>query len=58
MRRELVAGEEMSRRSSSRLLLEIDVGQCLSVGVAETMKQSWPSFMSGSSADQGGGKRR
>jgi hypothetical protein len=42
-------------RPPSRLLLEIDVGERLAVVIAE---QSWPSFMSGSSTNQGGGKRR
>ena len=31
----LVAGEEVRRRSPSRLLLEIDVGERLTVGVAD-----------------------
>ena len=31
----LVAGEQMSRRAPSRLLLEVDVGERLPVGVAD-----------------------
>ena len=47
----LVAGEAVRRRPS-RLLLEIDVGERLTI-VSRTMKQA-----SVSSADQGGGRRR
>jgi hypothetical protein len=54
----LVAGEQVRRRAPSRLVLEIDVGERLAVSVSRTMKQSWPSFMPGSSTDHGGGKRR
>ena len=47
-----VAGEQLGRRAPPRLLLEIDVGERLSVGVAAIKEASV------SSTDQGGGKRR
>jgi hypothetical protein len=47
----LVAGEKMPG-----LVLEVDVGQRLAGGIAFN-KQSWPSFVSGLSTDQGSGKR-
>jgi hypothetical protein len=42
----LVAGEQLGRGAASRLLLEIDVGECL------------PVLISGDETIQGGGKRR
>jgi hypothetical protein len=49
----LVAGEQVCRRTPSRLLLEIDVGERLPVVIADDEVQA-----SVSSAVQGGGKRR
>jgi hypothetical protein len=48
----LVAGEEVRRRATARLNLEVDVGQRLPVA-SRTVKQA-----SVSSAVQGGGKQR
>jgi len=48
-----VGRHQMRRRSPPRLVLEIDVRERVAVSV-----QVCPSFMSGSSTDHGGGKRR
>ena len=48
----LVAGEQIGRRAPSRLVLEIDVGERLPVGVADD--EAGVGFVGG----PGGGKRR
>jgi hypothetical protein len=57
MRRGLVAGHQMRRGAPAGLILEIDVGERVAVGVAGDVAlpiQLWVS----SSTDQDGGKRR